>query len=63
MTNLHGYNLACALRKESTEIAREDRAALMLEAAQEIEMLLRENRSLEDSFNKLTSTIEKTLNP
>ena len=56
MTNLHGYALAKRLREESEDIAREDRAALVAAAAQEIADLVQQNRALSEALERLKNS-------
>lgn len=57
--NLQGYQLVEALRKEADDVAREDRAALMRNAASYIEQLIKENRELSDERDTLEDELRR----
>lgn len=50
---MRGYEIGTALRREADDVAREDRAALMREAAREIERLIGEVRASLDVQGEL----------
>ena len=58
-TNLHGYTLAGALREEAEIIMVDERAALVRQAADEIELLIRQNRTLQEQLNEATAGLIK----
>lgn len=53
MSILHGYALAEALDKDAEDCAREDRAALLRQAAREIRDLIQQVRAEMDKVNAL----------
>lgn len=52
---MRGYELIQALNTEADDTATQSRAELMRDAAREIEALIKENRSMQDSIEKLAS--------
>jgi hypothetical protein len=48
-----GYELIAALEDEANDVAREDRAQLMRDAARYIEELIRENRELVERLGNI----------
>ena len=58
---MRGFELAQRLREEALDVAREDRRDLFLEAANEIELLVRETRDAEDEAKRATAKFEDAL--
>ncbi len=58
---MRGYQLAERLRQEANEVAVEERAQLLRDAATEIENLIKENRELADKAKGEETENEKLI--
>lgn len=63
MSALRGYALSQALRKESDDIANDERRELVRNAADEIERLIMEYRAMKDSYDRAQAALLRAEDP